>query len=136
MEWKADVAEYLPRASLRMTFSSHRCYRAVVRRFHFVDLLRGFAAISVLICHYRWSYARYPRDWRDDPLPADWQLWPVDGYGGIALIHGEACEPRDCNRIEPNSTGAGRGKGKNYAGRNRPDILGGGKQSQGWVIQQ
>ena len=56
-----------------------------MKRYAYVDLLRGFAALAVLICHYRWFYARYPNDWRDVPLPADGLLWPVYGYGGMAV---------------------------------------------------
>ena len=56
-----------------------------MKRYAYVDLLRGFAALAVLICHYRWFYARHPGDWRDVPLPADDYLWPIYGYGGMAV---------------------------------------------------
>ena len=57
-----------------------------MRRYHYVDLLRGFAAIAVLICHYRWFFARQPGEWRTDaPLPAYSALWPVYEHGGLAV---------------------------------------------------
>lgn len=56
------------------------------RRFAYVDLIRGLSALVVLICHYRWFFAREPREWRTDvPLPLyDW-LWPIYDHGGIAV---------------------------------------------------
>jgi peptidoglycan/LPS O-acetylase OafA/YrhL len=57
-----------------------------VRRFHYVDLLRGLAALAVLICHYRWFYARFPNDFREGvALPAYGLLWPIYEYGQIAV---------------------------------------------------
>lgn len=58
----------------------------VNRRFHYVDLLRGLAALAVLICHYRWFYAREIADWRwDAPLPAYSVLWPAYDHGALAV---------------------------------------------------
>lgn len=56
------------------------------RRFAYVDLIRGLSALTVLICHYRWLFARDVNDWRADaPLPLyDW-LWPIYEHGGIAV---------------------------------------------------
>jgi peptidoglycan/LPS O-acetylase OafA/YrhL len=60
--------------------------QGAARRFHFVDLLRGLAALAVLICHYRWFFARYPGDWRTDiPLPGYSVLWPIYDHGEFAV---------------------------------------------------
>jgi peptidoglycan/LPS O-acetylase OafA/YrhL len=56
------------------------------KRYDYVDLLRGFAALAVLVCHYRWFFARQPMDWRTDiDLPLYSILWPVYDHGGIAV---------------------------------------------------
>lgn len=55
-------------------------------RFHYVDALRGLAAIAVLICHYRFFFSEGVQDWRHDaPLPLYPLLWPLYEYGGIAV---------------------------------------------------
>lgn len=60
--------------------------RSPARRYDYVDLLRGLAAISVLICHYRWFFARGIGDWRTDvPLPLYSVLWPIYDHGEIAV---------------------------------------------------
>ncbi|MCY7280846.1 MAG: acyltransferase family protein [Sphingomonas bacterium] len=48
--------------------------------------MRGLSALVVLVCHYRWFFAREVRDWRSDaPLPFyDW-LWPIYDHGGVAV---------------------------------------------------
>jgi peptidoglycan/LPS O-acetylase OafA/YrhL len=57
-----------------------------VRRYHYVDLIRGLSALTVLICHYHWLYARFPGDWRTDAaLPLYGWLWPIYEHGGIAV---------------------------------------------------
>ena len=54
--------------------------------FFYVDLLRGFAAYAVVICHYRWFFARWPGDFRPDAdLPLYSTLWPIYDYGGLAV---------------------------------------------------
>jgi peptidoglycan/LPS O-acetylase OafA/YrhL len=56
------------------------------RRFHYVDLLRGLSALAVLVCHYRWFFARGVGDWRADaPLPLYSFLWPLYEHGGLAV---------------------------------------------------
>lgn len=57
-----------------------------MRRLHYVDLLRGLAAMVVLICHYRWFFARFPGDWRTDvALPGYRVLWPIYDHGELAV---------------------------------------------------
>lgn len=57
-----------------------------VTRFHYVDVLRGLAAIIVLICHYRFFFSMEVQDWRyNAPLPLYSFLWPVYEYGGVAV---------------------------------------------------
>lgn len=57
-----------------------------MRRLHFVDLLRGLAALAVLICHYRWFFARVPGEWRTDiSLPGYSFLWPIYDHGELAV---------------------------------------------------
>lgn len=56
------------------------------RRYHFVDLLRGLAALVVVVCHYRWFFARFPGDWRTDVhLPGYSVLWPIYDHGKLAV---------------------------------------------------
>lgn len=57
-------------------------------RFHYVDLIRGFAAIAVLVTHYRWFYANRPGDWgavTTQAMPWSSILWPLYDYGGLAV---------------------------------------------------
>jgi peptidoglycan/LPS O-acetylase OafA/YrhL len=55
-------------------------------RYHYVDLLRGLAALAVVICHYRWFYAQGVADWRGDvDLPLYSLLWPIYENGGLAV---------------------------------------------------
>jgi peptidoglycan/LPS O-acetylase OafA/YrhL len=55
-------------------------------RYHYVDLLRGLAALAVVICHYRWFYAQGVADWRSDvSLPLYSLLWPIYEHGAIAV---------------------------------------------------
>lgn len=57
-----------------------------MKRYAYVDLLRGFAALTVLICHYRWFFARWPGDWRRDiDLPGYSFLWPAYDHGEVAV---------------------------------------------------
>lgn len=57
-----------------------------VIHYHWVDLLRGIAALAVLVCHYRWFYAIGLGDWRTDvQLPLYSILWPFYEHGGIAV---------------------------------------------------
>ena len=57
------------------------------RRYDFVDLLRGIAAMTVLVCHYRWFFARHPSDWRTDiSLPGYSMLWPIYDHGEVAVF--------------------------------------------------
>ena len=51
------------------------------QRYHYVDLLRGFAALAVLFFHYRWFYLGSG----ETRLPWNSLLWPLYGYGGLAV---------------------------------------------------
>lgn len=56
------------------------------QRFTYVDLLRGLAALAVLITHYRWFFARSVGDWRTDvQLPLYDVLWPFYENGLLAV---------------------------------------------------
>ena len=61
--------------------------QATPRRYDYVDLLRGFAALSVLICHYQWFFVtRIGAGWRTDiEMPLNAILWPFYQHGGIAV---------------------------------------------------
>lgn len=50
-----------------------------MRRYHYVDLLRGFAAIAVVIFHYRGFYPP------GAVLPLEGALWPIYTYGNVAV---------------------------------------------------
>jgi peptidoglycan/LPS O-acetylase OafA/YrhL len=52
-----------------------------VKRFDYVDLLRGLSALVVLICHYQWFWDFQP----SAPVPAHLILWPIYQYGGLAV---------------------------------------------------
>lgn len=55
-------------------------------RYRYVDLLRGLAALAVMVTHYRWFFAREVGDWRADaPLPLYSILWPIYEHGEIAV---------------------------------------------------
>lgn len=58
------------------------------RRYTYLDLVRGLAAISVILVHYRWFYAIAPGDWGTSfihklPLGAGLQI--VYDHGGFAV---------------------------------------------------
>lgn len=56
------------------------------RRYHYVDVLRGLAAVAVLVCHYRFFFSEAVQDWRyDAPLPLYSLLWPLYEYGDVAV---------------------------------------------------
>ena len=58
------------------------------QRYHYVDLLRGMAAIVVLISHYRWFYASSVGDWQNgigQILPFYSALWPIYEYAHLAV---------------------------------------------------
>jgi peptidoglycan/LPS O-acetylase OafA/YrhL len=56
------------------------------RRYAYVDLLRGLAALTVLICHYQWFYSIEPGEWLNGAdLPLEGLLWPVYRFGGTAV---------------------------------------------------
>lgn len=53
----------------------------MVKRYDYLDLLRGLSALIVLICHYWWFWDFDP----NAPLPARDLLWPIYEFGGIAV---------------------------------------------------
>jgi peptidoglycan/LPS O-acetylase OafA/YrhL len=58
-----------------------------VKRYAYVDLLRGIAAVAVLITHYRFFFVpRFADEWRPDMhLPDQALLWPFYVYGYLAV---------------------------------------------------
>jgi peptidoglycan/LPS O-acetylase OafA/YrhL len=58
------------------------------KRYEYLDLLRGLAAIAVLVTHYRWFFATAPGDWTTSlsyTLPLAGALWPLYDYGHLAV---------------------------------------------------
>lgn len=53
-----------------------------MRRYDFIDLLRGLSALVVLICHFRWFW---DFAYEGAPLPARSVLAPIYLYGGLAV---------------------------------------------------
>lgn len=57
-------------------------------RYTYLDLVRGLAAISVILVHYRWFYAVAPMDWGSSfahHLPLAAVLRPFYDHGGFAV---------------------------------------------------
>lgn len=57
-------------------------------RYTYLDLVRGLAAIAVILVHYRWFYATAPGDWRTSfayKLPFAAVLQPFYDHGGFAV---------------------------------------------------
>jgi peptidoglycan/LPS O-acetylase OafA/YrhL len=57
-------------------------------RYDYVDLIRGFSALTVLIVHYRWFYSSEVDTWpalSEVDLPFESLLWPIYAHGNIAV---------------------------------------------------
>ena len=72
-----------------MAFGRGSCYSTSMgarERYHYLDLLRGLAAVTVIIFHYRLFYGQVGNPWRYEiSLPLFSLLWPVYDYGTFAV---------------------------------------------------